>query len=136
MRPATRRGLPGERSAPRVIPPAPQLRYPARMIRPLLLTALFLLAACEGIRPDPRVAERRDDNVTEARCREASDRMLTREDRGQLLREDERNARLGSETGGMGIRSQIDSMGRQARLEQMVRDCVRQNRSGAVQTAR
>ncbi len=106
------------------------------MHRPILLAGLLALAACDGIRPDPRVAERRDDDVTEARCRDASDRMLTREDRGQLLREDERNARLGSETGGMGIRSQIDAMGRQARLEQMVRDCVRQNRSGSVQIAR
>ena len=97
------------------------------MIRPALAaTAALLLTACVG----PRTAaapEQQGRPSLRVECREAADRTLVRQDRGQLIREDERNARLGSETGGQGFRSTFDTLGRQFRRDRLAADCERQN---------
>ncbi len=107
------------------------------MIRPLAaLPAIFLLAACSGFapaapRPEARDINRQDNVSLRAACREAADRTLARQDRGQLMREDERNARLGSETAGLTLRTQTDQLGRQFRRDRLAADCERQNQQDA-----
>ncbi|MCX7932325.1 MAG: hypothetical protein RMK64_12950 [Rhodovarius sp.] len=96
--------------------------------------ALLLVAACADPAPAPPLpASRRDQAVSLELCREAADRVLIRQDRGQLMREEERNARLGSETGAHGVRAQLDSLGRQFRREQLIQDCLRQASGGVPQ---
>ena len=97
------------------------------MIRTALLATPLLLAACVAPRPagGPEQAQGRPGLRVE--CREAADRTLVRQDRGQLIREDERNARLGSESGGQGLRSTFDTLGRQYRRDRLAADCERQN---------
>jgi len=106
------------------------------MNRALLALLLLPLAACSGFtptatRPEGRDIERTDRISVQAACREAADRTLTRQDRGQLMREDERNARLGSETTTLSMRTQSDMLGRQFRRDQLARDCERQNATSA-----
>lgn len=99
--------------------------YAARMRRFLPCLVLLPLAACVPA-PEARSPEQRSQAATAAACRAQADRVIARQDRGQLLREDERNARLGAETGSYGIRTQIDSLGRQFRRDQITQDCIRQ----------
>ncbi len=106
------------------------------MHRALPVVLLFSLAACSGFtpaasRPEARDIERGDRVSVQVACREAADRTLARQDRGQLIREDERNARLGSETGSLGLRAQFDQLGRQFRRDTLARDCERQNAPAA-----
>lgn len=97
------------------------------MIRPALLSAALLLSACAAPRPATAPGEAQARPNLRAECREAADRTIVRQDRGQLIREDERNARLGSETGAQGFRTTFDALGRQYRRDQLAADCVRQN---------
>ena len=107
----------------------------------LALAALLPLAACGGFapqaaRPEARdIADRGDRVSVQAACRDAANRTLTRQDRGQLLREDERGARLGSESTTLSMRTQIDQMGRQFRRDSLARDCERQNGQAAPEAA-
>lgn len=96
------------------------------MRRIISCLALLALAACGVPPPAARTPEQRAQAATAAACREQADRVIARQDRGQLLREDERNARLGTESGSYGIRTQIDSLGRQFRRDQIAQDCMRQ----------
>ena len=106
------------------------------MIRSTLLTlAALLITGCVSPRPSasPEQAQARPGLRVE--CREAADRTVVRQDRGQLIREDERNARLGSETGAQGFRTTFDTLGRQYRRDQLAADCERRNSYSAPQTA-
>lgn len=100
--------------------------YDGRMQRVLHCALLLVLAGCNITPPEARSPEQRAQAASAAACREQADRVIARQDRGQLLREDERNARLGTETGSYGVRTQIDSLGRQFRRDQIAQDCVRQ----------
>ncbi len=93
-------------------------------ILPALLA--LALAACVPA-PANQSPEQRSQAATASACRSEADRVVTRQDRGQILREDERNARLGTETGSYGVRTQIDALGRQFRRDQITQDCIRQN---------
>lgn len=99
------------------------------MQRILPCLMILALAGCNIAPPEARSPEQRAQAATAAAtaaaCREQADRVIARQDRGQLLREDERNARLGIETGSYGVRTQIDSLGRQFRRDQIAQDCVR-----------
>ncbi len=115
---------------------AGQAYYP-RMLRPALaLASLLSLAACgtfapPASRPEARDIQDGDRLSVQAACRDAANRTLTRQDRGQLMREDERGARLGSESTTLSMRTQIDQMGRQFRRDSLARDCERQNSASA-----
>lgn len=111
--------------------------YAPSMSRPSLsLSFLLLLAACSGFDPAAPRPEGRDitldHNISiRAACREAADRTITRQDRGQLMREDERDSRLGAETSVLSSRAVSDQMGRQFRRDRMAADCERQNQQAA-----
>jgi len=97
------------------------------MIRSALAaTAALLLAGCVSPRTAAAPEQQGRPNLR-LECREAADRTLVRQDRGQLIREDERNARLGSETGAQGFRTTFDTLGRQFRRDRLAADCERQN---------
>ncbi len=96
-------------------------------LRPgLAIAAALLLTACARP-PSPEAQAQQGRPNLRVECREAADRTLVRQDRGQLIREDERNARLGSETGAQGFRSTFDTLGRQFRRDRLAADCERQN---------
>lgn len=98
------------------------------MIRPALIAAAtLLLTACVAPRTAAVAPDQQARPGLRVECREAADRTLVRQDRGQLIREDERNARLGSETGSQGLRSTFDTLGRQYRRDRLASDCERQN---------
>lgn len=100
------------------------------MTRSLLAAAAatLLLSACVAApRPVASGPEQQARPNLRVECREAADRTVTRQDRGQLLREDERNARLGSETGSQGFRTTFDTLGRQYRRDNLAADCERRN---------
>ena len=61
-----------------------------------------------------------------ASCRDQANRVLERQDRGQLMREDERTLRGGTDAGNFGIRSNLDQLGRQFRRDQLAAECARQ----------
>ncbi|RVT90623.1 hypothetical protein EOD42_23625 [Rhodovarius crocodyli] len=100
------------------------------MIRALPL--LLLLAACAS----PNFAAsggsgdvgstNRDRAAYQASCRDQANRVLERQDRGQLMREDERTLRGGTDAGNFGIRSNLDQLGRQYRRDQLMTECMRQ----------
>lgn len=99
------------------------------MIRTVLTLSALLLSACVSPRPAVTAGDAQPGRPgLRIECREAADRTLVRQDRGQLLREDERNARLGSESGGAsGLRAQFDGLGRQYRRDQLAADCERRS---------
>jgi hypothetical protein len=95
-----------------------------------------MLTACSVFDPAAPRPEGRDINLGQnvgvrAACREAADRTITRQDRGQLMREDERDARLGAESSVLSSRAVSDQMGRQFRRDRMAADCERQNQYAA-----
>lgn len=103
------------------------------MIRAVLVLMLpVALAACAG----PNFAAsggsgdvgstNRDRSAYLASCREQANRVLERQDRGQLMREDERGVRVGTDAAASGMRSQIDQLGRQFRRDQLAAECARQ----------
>ena len=100
------------------------------------LPLLLLLTACSLYDPAAPRPEGRDINLGQnvsvrAACREAADRTITRQDRGQLMREDERDSRLGTESSVLSSRAVSDQMGRQFRRDRMAADCERQNQYAA-----
>ena len=111
--------------------------YALAMPRPFpTLSLLLLLAACSLYDPAAPRPEGRDINLGQnvsirAACREAADRTITRQDRGQLMREDERDSRLGTESSVLSSRAVSDQMGRQFRRDRMAADCERQNQYAA-----
>ncbi len=115
--------------------------YAAPMPRSLpLLSLLLLLGACSVFDPAAPRPEGRDINLQQnvsvrAACREAADRTIARQDRGQLMREDERDSRLGTESSVLSSRAVTDQMGRQFRRDRMAADCERQNQYAAPDAA-
>lgn len=98
------------------------------MIRILpAIAAALALTACVAPTRTAAGPEQQARPGVRVECREAADRTVVRQDRGQLIREDERNARLGSETGSQGLRTTFDTLGRQFRRDNLAADCERQN---------
>ncbi len=98
-------------------------------------TAPARVAAGSSYRAPPPDAATRDRAAIAAACRQEAERIIVRQDRGQLMREDERDNRLGSEFNLFANRSEMDRLGRRYELQRMTEDCVRDNTRAVPQAA-
>ena len=100
-------------------------------MKPLAFSLLLLLGACAGAGAGPagapRSGEQRQQDATNAACRQDAERAMRYRDRGQLMRTDEAEARIGAGAFTDTVAGSMSTQRLSSRFEQsrLVEDCVR-----------